>query len=111
MASVYTNDLRLEEIGSGEQSGAWGDTTNTNLELIAEAFAFLLLARIGRTTKHTVGKLFKIEPICSSKYRRMAMFLGAINTVDRDALKALLWTDFTRTIQGPVKVATTPRLG
>jgi hypothetical protein len=40
MASVYTNDLRLEEIGSGEQSGSWGDTTNTNLELIAEAFAF-----------------------------------------------------------------------
>ena len=31
MASVYTNDLRLEEIGSGEQSGTWGDTTNTNL--------------------------------------------------------------------------------
>jgi len=40
MASVYTNDLRLEEIGSGEQSGTWGDTTNTNLELIAEAFSF-----------------------------------------------------------------------
>ena len=40
MASIYTNDLRLEEIGSGEQSGSWGDTTNTNLELIAEAFAF-----------------------------------------------------------------------
>ena len=40
MASVYTNDLRLEEIGSGEQSGTWGDTTNTNLELIAEAFAY-----------------------------------------------------------------------
>jgi hypothetical protein len=40
MSSVYTNDLRLEEIGSGEQSGSWGDTTNTNLELIAEAFAY-----------------------------------------------------------------------
>ena len=40
MASVYTNDLRLEEIGSGEQSGTWGDTTNTNLELIAEAFGY-----------------------------------------------------------------------
>ena len=40
MASVYTNDLRLEEIGSGEQSGTWGDTTNTNLELIAEGLSF-----------------------------------------------------------------------
>ena len=40
MASSFTNDLRLEEIASGEQSGTWGDTTNTNLELIAEAFSY-----------------------------------------------------------------------
>ena len=40
MASTYVNDLRLEEIGTGEQSGTWGSTTNTNLELIAEAFSY-----------------------------------------------------------------------
>ena len=40
MASTYVNDLRLEEIGDGEQSGTWGATTNTNLELIAEAFSY-----------------------------------------------------------------------
>ena len=40
MVSVYTNHLRLEEIGTGEQSGDWGATTNTNLELIAEAFSY-----------------------------------------------------------------------
>ena len=40
MASAYTNDLRLEEVATGEQSGSWGDTTNTNLELIAEALGF-----------------------------------------------------------------------
>jgi len=40
MASTYGNDLRLEEIGDGEQSGTWGNTTNTNLELIAEALSF-----------------------------------------------------------------------
>ena len=40
MASEYTNDLRLEEIGDGEQSTTWGDTTNTNLELIGEAFSY-----------------------------------------------------------------------
>ena len=39
MASTYVNNLRLEEIGSGEQSGTWGDTTNTNLELIAEGLS------------------------------------------------------------------------
>ena len=36
MVSVYTNHLRLEEIGTGEQSGDWGTTTNTTLDLIAE---------------------------------------------------------------------------
>tara|TARA_Y100000590_G_scaffold463764_1_gene631320 strand:- start:701 stop:2506 length:1806 start_codon:yes stop_codon:yes gene_type:complete len=40
MASTYVNDLRLEKIGDGEQSTTWGDTTNTNLELIAEAFSY-----------------------------------------------------------------------
>ena len=40
MASTYVNHLRLEEIADGEQSGTWGATTNTNLELIGQAFAW-----------------------------------------------------------------------
>ena len=40
MASTYVNNLRLEEIGSGEQSGSWGDTTNTNLAIIGQATAW-----------------------------------------------------------------------
>ena len=38
MASTHDNDLRLEEMATGEQSGTWGTKTNTNLELIADAF-------------------------------------------------------------------------
>ena len=30
MASTYS-DLKFELIGTGEQSGTWGTTTNTNL--------------------------------------------------------------------------------
>ena len=37
MASVYTNNLTLTEIATGEQAGVWGFTTNINLELIGEA--------------------------------------------------------------------------
>ena len=40
MASTYVNDLRLEEMATGDQSGSWGTTTNTNLELIGEAFGW-----------------------------------------------------------------------
>ena len=31
MASTYSPSLRIELIGTGDQSGLWGDTTNTNL--------------------------------------------------------------------------------
>ena len=53
MASTYVNDLRLEEIATGEQSGTWGDTTNTNLELIAEAFGFGTEAITTNADTHT----------------------------------------------------------
>ena len=38
--STYVNDLRLEEIGTGEASGTWGTKTNVSLELIGEAFGY-----------------------------------------------------------------------
>jgi hypothetical protein len=40
MSSTYVNALRLEEIATGAQSGTWGTTTNTNLELIGQAFSW-----------------------------------------------------------------------
>lgn len=36
MASTYSPLLRVQLIGTGEQSGIWGDTTNTNLGTILE---------------------------------------------------------------------------
>ena len=37
MPSTYTVNLGIEKIGTGEQSGTWGDTTNTNFDLIDQA--------------------------------------------------------------------------
>ena len=37
MPSTYTTNLGIEKIGTGEQSGTWGTTTNTNLDLIDQA--------------------------------------------------------------------------
>ena len=37
MASTYTTNLGIEKIATGEQSGTWGNTTNTNLDLIDQA--------------------------------------------------------------------------
>jgi hypothetical protein len=40
MTSTYVNDLRLNEMGTGDESGSWGNVTNTNLELIGEGLSF-----------------------------------------------------------------------
>ena len=53
MASTYVNDLRLEEIGTGEASGTWGTKTNANLELIGEAFSYGSKA-IANASTHTI---------------------------------------------------------
>ena len=45
--ATYVNDLRLKEIATGDESGTWGTSTNTNLELIAEAFSFGTEASFG----------------------------------------------------------------
>ena len=34
MPSTYTTNNGIELIATGEQSGTWGSTTNTNLELL-----------------------------------------------------------------------------
>ena len=37
MASEYTTNNRIEKIGTGEQAGTWGSTTNTNFDIIDKA--------------------------------------------------------------------------
>ena len=37
MASTYTSNTGIEKIGSGEQAGTWGTTTNTNFDIIDRA--------------------------------------------------------------------------
>ena len=36
MSSTYSPDLRIELIGTGDQAGVWGATTNTNLAYVLE---------------------------------------------------------------------------
>jgi hypothetical protein len=38
--ATFVNFLRLTELATGEGSGTWGTTTNTNLELIGEALGY-----------------------------------------------------------------------
>jgi len=51
--AVFTNDLRLTELATGEGSGTWGTTTNTNLSLVADAFSFGTEAITTNADTHT----------------------------------------------------------
>ena len=53
MASTYVNNLRLNEMATGDASGTWGTTTNTNLELIGEALGFGTEAITTNADTHT----------------------------------------------------------
>ena len=51
--ATYVNNLRLKEIGTGDESGTWGTSTNTNLELIGEALGFGTEAITTNADTHT----------------------------------------------------------
>lgn len=55
MASTFSPQLRIELIGAGEQSGAWNNTTNTNLgTLIEQAISGVAAVNIGSSTSYTL---------------------------------------------------------
>ena len=51
--ATYVNDLRLKEIATGDESGTWGTSTNTNLELIGDAFGYGTEAITTNADTHT----------------------------------------------------------
>jgi hypothetical protein len=54
MASTYTANTGIEKIGSGEQAGTWGTTTNRNFDIIDDALnGVLSLTITGNTTLTT----------------------------------------------------------
>tara|TARA_B100000927_G_scaffold267905_1_gene242338 strand:+ start:988 stop:2154 length:1167 start_codon:yes stop_codon:yes gene_type:complete len=55
MASTYENNLRLREMGTGDESGTWGIRTNENLELIGEALGYGTEAVSGTTHTTTIA--------------------------------------------------------
>ena len=53
MASTYTTELGIEKIGSGEQAGTWGTTTNTNFDIVDRISSFVSISISGDTTVTT----------------------------------------------------------
>ena len=51
--ATYVNKLRLKEIATGDESGTWGTSTNTNLELVGEGLGFGTEAITTNADTHT----------------------------------------------------------
>ena len=51
--ATYVNNLRLKEIATGDESGTWGTSTNTNLELVGEALGIGTEAITSNANTHT----------------------------------------------------------
>jgi len=86
MASSYTTSLGIEEMGSGDQSGAWGTTTNYNWDIIDRIAAYSAVGLSGTTHTLTVRAA---SPSSGSSNVQDGMYrvikftgaLGANNTV------------------------------
>ena len=86
MASTYTTSFGIEKIGSGEQSGAWGDTTNHNIDILDRIASYKAVALSGSTHTLTVREASPgsgTENLQDGMYRviKFTGALGANNTV------------------------------
>jgi microcystin-dependent protein len=87
MASTSSPNLKLELIGTGEQQGTWGSTTNTNLGTLLEeaigGYAALAMADADQTLTMT--------PYAAATARNMTIeFTGALTAARTVSLSAAL---------------------
>ena len=75
--ATFDNDLRLKEIATGDESGTWGTSTNTNLSLVAEAFSFGTEAITADADTHTTTIADGVTDPGRSLYLK---YTGALNS-------------------------------
>jgi len=86
MASTYTTGFGIEKIGTGEQAGAWGTTTNHNADILDRIASYKAVALSGTTHTLTVREASPgsgTENLQDGMYR-VIKFTGALagnNTV------------------------------
>ena len=83
MASTYSSNLRLELIGTGEQQGTWGSTTNSNLGTLLEqaigGYESITVSDAGDTTLTTANG-------ASDQARNMTLNLSGTITATRNVI-------------------------
>jgi hypothetical protein len=82
MASTYSTTLRIELIGSGEQDGTWGDTTNENLGTIIES----AITGVQDITFADANYTLTANDGLPDEARNAVLVLGGTNTTTRQLI-------------------------
>jgi hypothetical protein len=86
MASTFSTTLRLELIGDGDQSGIWGQTTNTNLGSLLEQ---AITGVVNITMVDANYTLTNFNGV-SDEARNVVLVLGGTNAAVRDVITPLV---------------------
>ena len=86
MASTFSTTLRLELIGDGEQSGVWGQTTNTNLGTLLEQSITGVVSITMTDTNYTLSNFNGV----SDEARNAVLVVGGTNAAVRDIITPLV---------------------
>ena len=82
MASTYSDRLRIELIGSGDQSGTWGTTTNTNLGTLIEES----IAGVAAVSMTDANYTLTANNGSTDEARQMIVQLSGSLTADRNVI-------------------------
>ena len=85
MASSYTTNFGIEEMATGDQSGAWGTTTNYNFDILDRVASYTSVALSGTT--HTLTVRAASPTSGSSNVQdgmyRVIKFTGALGEINK----------------------------
>jgi hypothetical protein len=86
MASTFSPSLKLELIGDGDQSGIWGQTTNTNLGTLLEQAITGVVAITMVDANYTLTSFNGV----SDESRNAVLVVGGTNNAVRDIIAPLV---------------------
>jgi hypothetical protein len=86
MASTFSPTLRIELIGDGDQSGIWGQTTNTNLGTLLEQAITGVVSITMTNADYTLSNFNGV----SDESRNAVLVVGGTNAAVRDVIAPLV---------------------
>jgi len=82
MASTYSPSLKLTLIGDGDQSGIWGQTTNTNLGTLLEQAIAGVTSVVMSDANYTLTNFNGV----SDEARNAVLVVTGVNNAQRDLI-------------------------